>query len=286
MKRIVLAYSGGLETTAAIPWLAETYGAEVVTVTLDVGQVIDAREEFVRGFVLPALRTGTFAPDREFAGIAVSRPLIAKRLVEIAQMESASAVAHGCRCDAPGRRMFESAIQAADPSLSIIAPVCDSRMSDVALAEYARERNIAVPTGTSNPDVDANVWGRVMRGASAPGAYKLTRAIPDTPDAAAYVNIEFAAGVPVRANGVEMPLIDMIESIETIAGAHGVGRIAAPGGSIAESPAGVVLHAACAELSKTSAAGDHADAGRPVSGVVRVKLFKGSCEATALEPVV
>ena len=301
----MLAYAGGLETTVAIPWLAETYGAEVVTLTLDIGQaldladvreralaagavrahVLDAREEFVRGYILPALHSGVFSPDREFAGITVSRPLLAKRLVEIARMEASHAVAHGSPCDARDRGVLEAEVMALDAFLTIIAPTCEWNMSAAGLVEYARARKIAVTADASDHDVEANVWGRVIRGTIAPGAYKLTRAIPDSPDHAAFVNLEFEGGAPIRANGVEMPLIEMIESIETIAGTHGVGRIAGPEGTAAESPAGVVLHAAYAELSKAPRTRESESASHPVHGVVRVKLFKGSCEATALEPV-
>ena len=302
MTRIVLAYSGGLEATAAIPWLAETYGAEVMTLTLDIGQgldlahireralaagavrahVLDAREEFVRGFILPALHAGVFSPDREFAGIALSRPLIAKRLVDMARMEAAGAVAHGCACDAVDRRRLEEAVRAIDPGIDIMAPLCTWGMSAAEVVGYSRERNIVV---AAPPDrkVDANVWGRVIHGSMAAGDYRLTRSVPDAPATAAVMNIEFDAGAPVRANGVEMPLIEMIESIETIAGAHGVGRMPGPGGSVAESPAAVVLHSARLELSRAREDAD--DAAELVSGIVRVRLFKGACEATALESV-
>ncbi len=301
MKRIVLAYSGGLETSAAIPWLAETYGAEVVTLTLDIGQghelahireralaagavrahVLDAREEFVRGYILPALHAGAFSPEREFPGTELSRPLIATRLVDIARMEGASTVAHGCSCDDSDRASLETSVRALDPGLSIIAPVCEWGLSASGLAEYARARNIPVTADAPHHDVDANVWGRLIYGAAAAGDYKLTRPVADAPADAAFMEIEFEAGVPVRANGVEMPLIEMIESIETIAGTHGVGRMAGPNGAMAESPAAVVLHAA---LSRVPGTRDSAGARHRIH-TVRVKLFKGTCEATAPEAV-
>ena len=303
MTRIVLAYSGGLQTTAAIPWLAEAHAAEVVTLTLDLGQglelahireralaagavrahVLDAREEFVRGYILPALHSGAFSADREFAGIALSRPLIARRLVDMARMESAGSVAHGCACDAADRHRLEDAIREIDPAVGVIAPLCAWGLSGAELVEYARERNIFFTTQGSEQKVEANVWGRVIHGAPLPGDYKLTRAVADAPSSAAVMNIEFAAGAPIRANGVEMPLVEMIESIETIAGTHGVGRLPGPSGSAAESPAAVVLHAAHAELSRPLRASDQPLPS--VSGTVRVRLFKGACEATALESV-
>ena len=289
MKRIVLAYSGSLETSAAIPWLAETYGAEVVTLTLDIGQglelahirerglaagavrahVIDAREEFVRNYILPALQAGAFSPEREFLGTELSRPLIARRLVDLARMEGAPAVAHGCSCDDSDRASLETSVRGLESSLSIIAPVCEWSMSGSELADYARARNIPVTAGASHHDIDANVWGRLISGPDAAGEYKLTRPVADAPADAAFMEIEFEAGVPVRANGVEMPLIEMIESIETIAGTHGVGRMAGPNGAVAESPAAAVLHAAHSGLSR-------------LTGSIRVKLFKGSCEVEAV----
>ena len=298
MKRIVLAYSGGLETSAAIPWLAETYGAEVVTLTLDIGQglelahirerglaagavrahVLDAREEFVRNYILPALQAGAFSPEREFLGTELSRPLIASRLVDLARMEGASAVAHGCSCDDSDRASLETSVRALDSSLTIIAPVCEWSMSGPELAEYARARNIPVTAGASHHNIDANVWGRLISGPDAAGEYKLTRPVADAPADAAFMEIEFEAGVPVRANGVEMPLIEMIESIETIAGTHGVGRMAGPNGAVAESPAAAVLHAA---LSRVPGTRDDAGA-RHLIHTVRVKLFKGLCEVEAV----
>ena len=297
MNRIVLAYSGGLETTAAIPWLIEAYGAEVVTVTLDLGQgrelahlreralnagavrahVLDAREEFVRGYILPALQRGAFSPGREFEGTRLSRPLIARRLVEVARMEGAGAVAHGCSAADPDRAPLESSLRQLDPGLSIIAPLCEWRMSDAEVTEYARARGIPVTAAPQRQQVDANVWGRQLHGSASEGDYTLTRSIADAPADAAFMDIEFEAGVPVRANGVDLPLIEMIESIETIAGTHGVGRLPGPNGSVAESPAAVVLHAAHTELVRRE--------GR-VTGAVRVKLLKGSCEIpTTLETV-
>ena len=299
MTRIVLAYSGSLETTAAIPWLVENHRAEVMTLTLDIGQgldlahvreralaagavrahVLDAREEFVRGYILPALHSGAFSPAREFAGIALSRPLIGKRLVDMARMESAGAVAHGCSCDGSDRHAIEQTVRQIDPAIGIIAPLCTWGMTATELVEYGRARNVVFTTPLVNQNIAANVWGRVIHGSMAPGDYKLTRAVADAPESAAVMNIEFAAGTPIRANGVEMPLIEMIESIETIAGTHGVGRLAGPEGSTAESPAAVVLHAAHSELARAHQAGPMAH------GTVRVQILKGACEATALQSV-
>lgn len=288
MKRIVLAYSGSVATSAAIPWLMERHGAEVVTVTLDVGQgrelahvreralaagavrahVLDARDEFVRRHVLPALRSGAFADPAAFATAAQTRPLVAARLVDLARMESATAVAHGYRCDDPERAMFEKAIQSHEPALEILAPACDWTLSDSQLADYARTHGIPAALGASE-DLDANLLGRTFYGASDTHAYKLTRAADDAPAGAAFIELELLHGTPIRTNGVDMPVIEIIESIETIAGAHGVGRVPLEANIVAESPAAVVLHAAYAHL-----AGRETD----LTGTVTVKLTKGTCE--------
>jgi argininosuccinate synthase len=273
MKRIVLAYSGGLVTSVAIPWLAEAYDAEIVTVTLDLGQgleladvrqralaagavrahVIDAREEFVRDYILPALQAGAMPHDRSI-GTELSRPLIAKRLVGMARMESASQVAHGCPCSDEDRARLDAAIAALDPDLQVLAPACEWDMSPEQMAQYARDRRIPVAIAGPHDNVDANVWGRSIYGPADGLGYTLTRAPHDGPETAAFMMIEFDRGVPVRTNGLEMPMIEMIESLETIGGAHGVGRFPARRNSsntedvLSESPAAVLLSAAHAEL--------------------------------------
>jgi argininosuccinate synthase len=271
MKRIVLAYSGGLVTSAAIAWLKHEHDAEVVTVTLDFGQerelaavreralaqgavrahVIDVREEFVRDFVLPTLQAGALEPSGHPMVVALTRPLIARRLVEMARMESASTVAHGGAPGGPGELSLHPAIELLDPGLHVLAPAREWGMSHDELVAFARTRDIHVPPQESYR-TDASLWGRILTsldGQTVPeDAFTLTRPAEDCGDGeAAVVEIDFHAGVPVRANGVEMSLIEMIESLETIAGAHGVGRIQA-GSSVVEAPAAVVLHAAHREL--------------------------------------
>ena len=288
MMKIVLAYSGSVATSAAIPWLMERYDAQVVTVTLDVGQglelahvreralaagavrahVIDARDEFVRRHVLPSLRSGAFARPSAFSTSAQTRPLVAKRLVELARMEATAFVAHGCACDDPDRLLLEDAIRDIDAAMEVLAPACEWKMSPAEVVEYARSRRIAVAS-TGSDDVDANLLGRTFYGASASHPYKLTRSIADAPAGAAFIDLEFAGGTPIRTNGVDMPVIEIIESIETIAGAHGVGRVPIDGEIMAESPAAVVLHRAYAHLGRMNS---------EQAGIVRLKLWKGTCE--------
>jgi argininosuccinate synthase len=285
MDRIVLAYSGGIETSAAIGWLAETYGAEVIAVTLDLGQgreltdvreralalgairahVIDAREEFARDFILPTLQAGALYEGRYPLAAALGRPLIARRLVEMARMEGASAIAHGCIGTTNDQVRLELSARLLDPSIRIIAAARAMGMSRAEILEYAGSRRIALPvTPAARYSTDANLWGRsIARGVlddpwvePPDDIYTLTRSPRECPDEPAYLEVEFEAGVPVRTNGVEMPMVELIESLDTIAGAHGVGRIdmvesslsAVKSREIYEAPAATVLHTAHSDL--------------------------------------
>lgn len=281
MKRIVLAYSGSLMTSAAIAWLARHDDVEIVTVTLDIGQarelaavreralslgavrahVIDAKEEFVRDFVLPSLQAGAVDAQGEPLVIALSRPLIARRLVELARMESANAVAHAGEPGSAGEIALHETIRSLNPDLEVLTPAREWGMSAAELEAFARERNIPVPIAEAYR-AEATLWGRLLStadgGAVPEDAFTLTRPPADCRDEGATVEIDFAAGVPVRANGVEMSLIEMIDSLETIAGAHGVGRIPS-GAAVVEAPAAAVLHAAHRELEACVIGADLAD---------------------------
>jgi len=342
--RIVLAYSGGLDTSAAIAWLAEQYSAEVIAVTLDLGQgreltdvreralavgaarahVLDVRDEFASDYILPALQAGALYEDRYPLATALSRPLIARKLVDVARMEGASVIAHGCNGKANDELRLELGVRALDPSMTVLAPARIWGMTRDELIGYAKARHIPIPADDPYT-VDTNLWGRsIERGVledpwqeSPEDIYTLTRSPLACPAEPAYVEIEFEQGVPTRANGVEMPLVELIESLETIAGAHGIGRIdmvenAATGGKsreIYEAPAAVLLFTAHAELEKLVVPRDlerlshelgraYADLvynGRwfsatreaidafmrtiqpRVTGAVRLKLFKGDC---------
>jgi argininosuccinate synthase len=346
MERIVLAYSGGLDTSVAIPWLAEKYGAEIIAVTLDLGQghelsdvreralavgavrahVIDAREEFARDYIMPALQAEAIYEDRYPLATALGRPLIAKHIVEIARMEGAMAIAHGCTGKDNDQVGLDVSSRALNPAIKVIAPARIWGMTRSDEIEYARARHIPVPVTLASPySTDSNLWGRSIECGTLEDPwieppediYTLTRAAQDCPDEPAYLDLEFEAGVPVRTNGIEMPLLELIESLETIAGAHGVGRIdmvenrlvGIKSREIYEAPAAVVLHTAHAELQKIVIARDlqrlahdmsrvYADLvynglwfsqtrqaidafvrsiQQRVTGTVRVKLFKGDC---------
>ncbi|MBA2304490.1 MAG: argininosuccinate synthase [Acidobacteria bacterium] len=265
MQRVVLAYSGGLVSSAAIGWLAQQRGVEVVTVTIDFGQerelaavreralalgavrahVVDAREEFVQDYMLPALQAGALKD-----GYALSSPLVARRLVDIARMEAATAVAHGGEPGTDVEAALHTAIRSLDPALEVIAPARAWGMTEVELVTFARKQGVHVPP-PSRYRIDASLWGRVVTASSeAPmneDVFTLTREVAECPDEPAFLEIHFAAGVPVRANGVEMSMIELIESLETIAGAHGVGRTRS-GSAVIEAPAATVLAAAHHDL--------------------------------------
>jgi argininosuccinate synthase len=283
--RIVLAYSGGLETSVAIPWLAEKYRAEIVTVTMDLGQgkelddvreralasgalrahVIDLREEFARDFILPALQAGAVYEGRYPLATALGRPLIAKHLVHLAHIEGATAVAHGSTGQGNDQVRRDMSARALDPGITIIGPARDWGLSRADEVGFARERGIPVPATMEGPyNIDVNLWGRSIAGgvlddpwAEAPESiFQLTKSPMEAPDTPAIVGIEFERGVPTKINGVAMLLTELIQSLETIAGVHGIGRIdmvenrtaGAKSREIYEAPAAVVLHTAHREL--------------------------------------
>jgi len=283
--RIVLAYSGGLETSVAIPWLAEKYGAEIITVTMDLGQgkelddvrdralasgalrahVLDLREEFARDFILPALQAGAVYEGRYPMATALGRPLIAKHLVHIAQIEGATAIAHGSTGQGNDQVRMDECAHALDPSLTIIGPARDWGFSKSDEVGFARERGIPVPATMEGPyNIDVNLWGRSIAGgvlddpwAEPPeDIFVLTKAPADAPDVPAVVDVEFERGVPTKLSGVPMSMTEIIQSLETIAGVHGIGRIDMienrSGGDksreVYEAPAAVVLHTAHREL--------------------------------------
>ena len=349
MPRVVLAYSGGVDTSVAIPWLIEQHHAEVVTVTLDVGQgveleevrdralasgaarahVIDARDAFANDFIRPALQARAIYEDRYPLATALGRPLVARQLVEIARIEAATAVAHGAG-RGQDRARLETAVRALDPSLDVIAPARLSGQTRAEAVEYARRRGVALPATAESPyRIDRNLWGRSIAGGGLDDpwreppddVYAITRSPADTPDQPAYVEVEFDGGVPIGLNGIGMSLVELIQSLETIAGAHGVGRVdmienrLPPGAKgeksreLYEAPAAVVLHAAHRELQTfvthrdlerltSDLAVAYADlvyngkwyspmreaidalvakVQERVTGVIRVKLFRGDC---------
>ena len=301
MERIVLAFSEGLESAVAIPWLAERYGAEVVAVTIDLGQgreleevrdralaagavrahVLDARDDFARGYIVRGLKAGATAADGAPLGAALGVPLIARLVVQIAGIEHATAIAHA----ASGTAM-DVAAGLLNPALRVLAPARDWTMTPAQQAAYIRARQI--PFQPKPPSLGGDGGG----GRSEPAA----------------VDVAFERGAPTGINGVAMPILDLLESLGTIAAAHGVGQ--PKDRDLREAPAAIVLHAAHRALRTAAAAPElnrlcdvvgreYADlvyrglwftparealdafvntANDRITGIVRLKLFAGGCE--------
>jgi argininosuccinate synthase len=253
-EKIVLAYSGGLDTSVALRWLADEYGADVVALLVDVGQgidaeqverraraagasdvvIADARDEFAAAFVLPVLQAGALYEGRYPLVSALSRPLIARWLVRVAREHGATAVAHGCTGKGNDQVRFETAVAALAPDLAVLAPVRDWGMTREQEIAYAHEHGIEVPVRSgAASSIDHNLWGRSIEAGPLEDpwreppeeAFALTMA-PELAFAAPHeVEVEFEAGVPVAIDGERLGLVDLIARAAALAGAHGVGRI-------------------------------------------------------------
>jgi argininosuccinate synthase len=264
---VALAYAGGIHASAAIPWLADTFGVEVVTVTLDVGQgrelgdlraralacgavrahVIDARDEFARDVLFPSLgaRTGD-APSHT----ALPWPLIAWKLVEVARIEGADAVAHGAIDPA-----FDALIHAMDPSMTILAPARVWTMGADDLTVYARARRLPVQTPIAGGWVDQHLWGRqcAWDGDEMPPAAQ-PRGLKQPVHAPAFVDIHFERRMPTSVNGVAMSPAELIECLSLIGSQHGIGRTVSSQGSrhvLHEAPAAAILRAAATVIGES-----------------------------------
>ncbi len=281
MNKVVLAYSGGLDTSVAVAWLREQYGADVVTLTVDVGggslregvarralsagasraYVVEARRRFVEDFVWPSLQANAVYQDAYPLATALARPLIAQLLVEIAQRESAHAVAHGCTGKGNDQVRFDVAVRALDRRLEVVAPLrVGMGMSREQEIEYAQARGIEVPVTKASPySIDVNMWGRSIETGvledpwTTPPAdvYEWT-AEPSAAPPAADVTIGFEGGAPVSLDGERLDPVALVERLNELAGRHGVGRIdhvedrlvGIKSREIYEAPAAVTLHAA------------------------------------------
>lgn len=252
-EKVVLAYSGGLDTSVAIKWLVDE-GYDVVACCLDIGEgrdmqfikdkaiqvgaiesyALDCKEEFANEYALIALQGNTFYEQSYPLVSALSRPLIAKKLVEVAHAAGATTVAHGCTGKGNDQVRFEVAIAALDPHLKVIAPVREWKWSREEEIAYAAEKGVPIPANLDNPySIDQNIWGRACEcgiledpWATPPkGAYAITAELEDTPDVPDMVEITFDAGVPVALDGEAMSFYEIIDELNILAGKHGIGRI-------------------------------------------------------------
>ena len=280
MNKVVLAYSGGLDTSVAVAWLREQFGVEVVTLTVDVGggslragvekramsagasraYVVDARERFLTDFVWPHLQANALYQGAYPLATALARPLIAQLLCEVAAREGADAVAHGCTGKGNDQVRFDVAVHALNPSLEVVAPMrVGMGLSREQEIDYANERGIEIPITKASPySIDANLWGRSIETgvledpwvAPPDDVYEWTVAPGNAPEPVE-ITITFEGGVPVALDGDRLPPLELVERIHQLAGAHGVGRIdhvedrlvGIKSREIYEAPAATVLHA-------------------------------------------
>lgn len=252
-EKFVLAYSGGLDTSVLIKYLQEKYNAQVITVTIDVGQgedlksaeekakklgvlkhfSINAKDEFVKEYIFPAIKANALYEGKYPISTSLSRPLIAKKMAEIAKKEGATGLAHGCTGRGNDQVRFDITLSSLAPEMKIIAPVREWGMTREEEIAYAKTKGIPISTAAKKYSIDASVWGRaiecgLLEDASVEppaDAYEWTVAPEKAPDKPEYLTITFEAGVPVAVNGKAMAPLDLIEEVNKIAGRNGVGRI-------------------------------------------------------------
>jgi len=252
-EKIVLAYSGGLDTSVMVKWLQDERSFEVVTLTVDVGMQkdlvaieekayalgavkhysVDAKSEFVYDYIFPAIRANALYEEKYPLSSSIARPLIASKLVQIARKEDAVAVAHGCTGKGNDQVRFDITIKTLDPSLKIVAPVREWNMTRDREVEYALRHGIPVAK-TSNPySIDQNLWGRSIEcgpiedpSAEPPDdAFEWTVNATEAPAEPAYVSVGYSEGIPVSLDGKKMDGVALITALNELAGSHGVGRI-------------------------------------------------------------
>lgn len=248
--KVVLAYSGGLDTSVCIRYLQTLHKLDVITVTVDCGQhddfkeiekkakaigaikhvYIDARKEFACDYIAPSIKANGLYQGKYPLATALARPLIAAKAVEVAKKESATAIAHGCTGKGNDQIRFDVTMHALSPNLKIIAPIRDLNLTRDLEISFAKEQNIPISSEAKKYSIDINLWGRALEGG------KIEEADFEPPEEAfefinfdndktGYIEIEFNQGIPIAANGKSMPLTDLIQYISDKAGGHGVGIV-------------------------------------------------------------
>lgn len=286
MEKVVLAYSGGLDTSVVIRWLIENKGMEVICMAADVGQaeellplkekairtgaskiyIEDVKEEFITDYVFPMLKSGALYQGKYLLGTGIARPVISKRLVEIAKKEGADYIAHGCTGKGNDQVRFELTAKALSPHLKVIAPWREWDLcSREDCMKYAAKHGIEVSATKDKPySIDRNLWhisyegGYLENPDNAPGEelYLLTNSPEKAPDKPAYVEIAFEKGIPVQVDGEALPPVALLARLNQLAGEHGVGRVdlvedrlvGMKSRGIYETPGGTLLYTAHREL--------------------------------------
>lgn len=288
MKKIVLAYSGGLDTSIIIPWLKETYGYEVIAMAADLGQgeeldpleakaiksgalkiyIEDVKREFVEEYIFPTLRAGALYEGKYLLGTSMARPLIAKKMVEIAEKEGAVAVSHGATGKGNDQVRFELTVKALNPNLQIVAPwrEWDIRSREDAI-DYASARGIPVPVTKARPySMDRNIWHLSHEGGELedpalepPGDVLMLTVSPEkAPDRPTYVEIAFEKGYPVSLDGSQVDPVSLVERLNAVGGANGIGvvdmvenrLVGMKSRGVYETPGGTILWLAHRELER------------------------------------
>ena len=286
IKKVVLAYSGGLDTSVIIPWLKENYQCEVIAMCADVGQgdelapvrekalksgaskvyIEDLTQEFVESYVWPTLKAGAVYEGKYLLGTSFARPIIAKALVAIAEKEGADAIAHGATGKGNDQVRFELTVKALAPHLEIIAPwrLWDIRSREDAI-DYAEKHNIPIPVTKKRPySMDRNIWHLSHEGAdlenpwNAPqdDVYMVTKTPEQAPDVPTYVEISFEKGIPVAVDGEKMPAVALLEKLNTLGAMNGIGiadivenrLVGMKSRGVYENPGGAILYYAHREL--------------------------------------
>jgi argininosuccinate synthase len=286
IKKVVLAYSGGLDTSVIIPWLKENYNCEVIAMCADVGQgdelapvhdkalksgaskvyIEDLKQEFVESYVWPTLKAGAVYEGKYLLGTSFARPIIAKALVAIAEKEGADAIAHGATGKGNDQVRFELTVKALAPHLKIIAPwrLWDIRSREDAF-DYAEKHNIPIPVAKSRPySMDRNIWHLSHEGADLENpanepmddVYMVSKSPENAPDKAAYVDICFEKGIPVAVDGEKLGAVALLEKLNMIGAEHGIGitdivenrLVGMKSRGVYENPGGSILYYAHREL--------------------------------------